>query len=56
MCQALNGYFLLTRKHHLFCLIAAGIECAYPPLGTALGVFTIVLLLQPAVKEMFGVK
>ena len=54
VCQALNGYFLLTRKHHMFCLIVAGIECAFPPLSTALGVFTLVLLLQPAVKEMFG--
>lgn len=55
VCQALNGYFMLTRKHHMFCLIVAGIECAAPPLGTALGVLTLILLLQPAVKEIFGV-
>jgi hypothetical protein len=55
VCQALNGYFLLTRKRHMFCLIVAGIECAFPPLSTVLGVFTVVLLLQPAVREMFGV-
>jgi hypothetical protein len=55
VCQALSGYFLLTRKHYLFCLIVAGIECGLSPLGTALGVFTFFLLFQPAVREMFGI-
>jgi hypothetical protein len=48
------GRFLARRKHPTFCLVAAGIECLYMPLGTALGVFTIIVLMRPSVKAMFG--
>lgn len=48
------GRFLARRKHYLFCMVIAGIECMVMPFGTVLGVFTIVVLMQPAVKEMFG--
>ncbi len=47
------GRFLARRKHHLFCLIVAGVSCAWVPLGTALGVFTLIVLLRPSVKELF---
>jgi hypothetical protein len=47
------GRFLARRKHHLFCLIMAGVSCAWAPLGTVLGVFTIIVLLRPSVKELF---
>jgi len=47
------GRFLARRKHHLFCLIVAGVSCAWAPLGTALGVFTLIVLLRPSVKELF---
>ena len=54
-CIALAGRKLQTRRNHLFCLIVAGVECLFMPLGTALGIFTIVVLLRPSVKELFGV-
>jgi len=47
------GRFLARRRHHLFCLIVAGVSCAWVPLGTALGVFTLIVLLRPSVKELF---
>jgi hypothetical protein len=47
------GRFLGRRKHHLFCLIVAGVSCAWAPLGTVLGVFAIIVLLRPSVKELF---
>ena len=47
------GKFLVRRKHHLFCMIIAGFSCLFFPLGTALGVFTLVVLLRPSVKELF---
>jgi hypothetical protein len=53
--EIITGVFLAKRTHYLFCLIMAGIECTFKPFGTVLGVFTIILLLQPAVKEMFGI-
>jgi hypothetical protein len=50
------GRFLARRKHHLFCLIMAAVSCAVSvPLGTVLGVFTLIVLLRPSVKELFRV-
>jgi hypothetical protein len=48
------GYFLRKRQKHTFCLVVAGVECIFIPFGTVLGVFTIVLLVQPSVKALFG--
>lgn len=47
------GRFLALRKHHLFCLIIAGVSCAWAPLRTVLGVFTLIVLLRPSAKELF---
>jgi len=49
-----TGRFLSRRKHHLFCLVTAGVECAFMPFGTVLGVFTIVVLMRESVKPMFA--
>jgi hypothetical protein len=32
----------------------AGIECIFMPVGTVLGVFTIIVLMRDSVKELFG--
>ena len=50
---AVAGYKLSRHTGHLFCLVVAGIECLFFPFGTVLGVFTIVVLLRPSVKELF---
>jgi hypothetical protein len=49
------GRRISQRRSYLFCLIMAGIECTFSPLGTVLGVFTILVLMKPRVKKMFGV-
>jgi hypothetical protein len=49
-----TGRFLARRKHHLFCLVMAGIECIFMPFGTVLGVFTIIVLMKDSVKELFS--
>ena len=48
------GRFLARRKHRLFCLVIAGVECAFMPFGTILGVFTIITLMQESVKHLFS--
>ena len=53
VCIALAGRSLATKKRYMFCLVMAGIECAFTPFGTILGVFTIVVLVRPSVKELF---
>ena len=47
------GRMLGKRRRHLFCLVVAGIECIMVPLGTALGVFTIIVLMRPSVQAAF---
>ena len=50
---AISGYFLTKRQHYLFCMIMAGVSCIFMPFGTVLGVFTIIVLMRPSVKELF---
>ena len=52
-CIVLAGISLHTRKRYMFCLVMAGVECIFSPFGTVLGIFTIILLVRPAVKELF---
>ena len=49
-----TGRNLQKRRHHSICLVVAAISCLSVPLGTALGVFTFVVLLRPSVKQLFN--
>jgi hypothetical protein len=53
ICIILAGRFISKRKNHMFCLVMAGVECIFTPFGTVLGVFTIITLIHPSVKELF---
>ena len=48
------GRSLARRQHYTLCMVMAFISCLSVPLGTALGVFTLIVLSRPAVKEKFG--
>ena len=37
-----------------FCVVVAAISCCFTPLGTVLGVFTLIVLFRPSVKALFG--
>ncbi|UCD15904.1 MAG: hypothetical protein JSV34_02320 [Candidatus Omnitrophota bacterium] len=54
ICLIYAGRFLSRRKHYLFCLVIAALSCLFVPFGTILGVFTIVILSRPQVKEIFA--
>ena len=49
-----TGRNLQRRKRYVACLIVAGLSCLSVPLGTALGVFTFVVLSRPSVKQLFS--
>jgi hypothetical protein len=51
---ALAGRSLQTRKRYTYCLVVAGINCIFLPIGTVLGVFTIIVLTRDSVKSLFG--
>jgi hypothetical protein len=53
VCSFLVARYLVRRKHYLFCLIVSGVNCVQVPFGTALGVFSLIVLLRPQVKAMF---
>lgn len=48
------GHCLATRRQYTFCLVVAALSCLSVPVGTALGVFTLIVLMRPEVKESFG--
>lgn len=48
------GRKLQRRRSHMFCMVVAGIECLFMPLGTILGVFTLVVLTKDAAKARFA--
>jgi ABC-type phosphate transport system permease subunit len=52
--NVLSGLFLWRRKHRVFSLVIGGLNCLQIPIGTVLGVFTIVVLSRDSVRELYG--
>jgi hypothetical protein len=53
IANLLSGIFIRKRKHQVFSLVVAGFNCLHVPLGTALGVFTFVVLMRDSVQKMY---
>ena len=53
ICLVMAGRFLSRRKRYLFCMVIAVMSCMFVPFGTVLGIFTIIVLQRPSVKEQF---
>lgn len=54
ICVAMAGRFLAQRRRRVFCMVVGGVlagTCV--PLGTALGIFTIIVLQRPSVVQAF---
>lgn len=49
----LSGIFLRARENRTFSFVVAAINCLHMPLGTVLGVFTIIVLSRPSVRELY---
>lgn len=47
------GRSISKRQNYTFIMIVAGLMCLSMPLGTILGVFTIIVLLRESVKPLF---
>lgn len=54
ICLIVAGRKLAKRTNYMFCLVIACIGCIFMPFGTVLGVFTIIVLMRPSVKELFA--
>jgi len=53
-CLIVAGRKLARHRRRMLCLVIAAIECVMMPLGTILGVFTIMVLMRPTVIDLFG--
>ncbi len=50
---AYSGLCIRKRRHRMLSVVMACLACFNIPLGTALGVFTLVVLSRPSVKAMY---
>lgn len=53
VCNFLAGKYLKEQTKYTFCFVIAVINCMFAPLGTVLGIFTIIVLLRDSVKPLF---
>jgi ribosomal protein S18 acetylase RimI-like enzyme len=53
VANLLSGWFIQKKRHRLFSLIIAGLNCLHFPFGTVLGVFTFAVLLRDSVRELY---
>lgn len=53
IANLLSGLYIRQRRHRLFSMVVAGYNCTHIPLGTALGVFTFVVLGRESVKTLY---
>ena len=49
----LSGRCLMKRKRYIFSFIMACLACFFVPLGTLLGIFTIIVLSRDSVKQLY---
>ena len=55
VCEFMVGKNIGQRTRYTFCLVVAGVEAAVcMPMGTILGILTIIVPLRPAVRNVFG--
>ena len=55
LLNLISGLYIRVRRHRTFSIIVGGINCLHMPLGTMLGVFTIVVLMRDSVRELYEV-
>jgi hypothetical protein len=54
ICLILSGKFLSQRRNYMFSFVVAAISCVQVPIGTLLGIFTIIVLSRSSTKVLYG--
>ncbi|MES2598911.1 MAG: hypothetical protein V4662_26500 [Verrucomicrobiota bacterium] len=49
----LSGRYMAQHRKWLFTMVIAGIQCAFVPLGTVLGIFTLIVLQRDSVRRLY---
>ena len=53
LTTCIAGWCLRARQAWTYCLVIAALSLLSFPIGTALGVFTLIVLLRPEAKALF---
>jgi hypothetical protein len=53
IANLLSGMFLRSRRHRTFSMVVAALNCVHIPLGTALGIFTFIVLGRDSVRQLY---
>jgi hypothetical protein len=54
ICNFVSARAIAQRKWRVFSIVVSAVNCMAMPLGTALGVFTLVVLLRESVAAQYG--
>lgn len=52
--NVIAGRFMQRRLHRTFCVVIAGLNCLHMPLGTLLGIFTLIVLTKDSVIQLYS--
>lgn len=53
VCTVISGRMIARRRRRTFTVVVAALLCMFMPLGTILGVFTLILLQKDSVKRLY---
>jgi hypothetical protein len=53
VANVLSGFFLRRKVHRMFSMVVGGLNCLQVPLGTVLGVFTLLVLMRESVRQSY---
>ena len=51
--NVISGIFIRARTHRMFSVVVSALNSVHIPIGTALGVFTIIVLMRDSVREVY---
>jgi hypothetical protein len=52
--RVLVGFALRGHRYYILCLVVAGLTCLEIPLGAALGIASLIILVRPSVERLFS--
>lgn len=54
LVNLISAICLQKKKGRMFSMVVAGLNCAQVPLGTGLGVSTLIVLMRPSVRDLYA--
>ncbi len=54
VCMLVAARSIAERRRRIFCIVVSGFLCLSVPIGTGIGIWALILLNDPAIREMFA--